>query len=246
MWSAALLQISPRLTRTRKPKTDKIIYNDAATNTRIIAAIIINPATFSSGQTLGASLSIRVGKRRVGLFASTALIYGLEIPAVLFEPLSGLNGINVTCYADNDALEALVSNAPGPPVIAAMAQLIWPRIAELNMEVWPERATSRMNISGHPTKLKLLPLPSRWARNSKCRPERYEIIILRGAQAIQLGQHILPIQWETIFFSSEKMEGRRSGASQEGLAFVIQSRVFLSYLISTAEGQISDTIDKFP
>ena len=54
---------------------------------------------------------------------------------------------------NNNALEALVSNAPGPTVIAAVTQLFWFRIAELNLAVWFERVPPKKNIADRPTKL---------------------------------------------------------------------------------------------
>ena len=81
-----------------------------------------------------------MGRRWLGLFAPTSLIYGLKMIAIfafLYDTTADLAGRNVTFYVDNNhALEALVSNAAGPPAIAAMPQLIWFRIAALNMAVW--------------------------------------------------------------------------------------------------------------
>ena len=51
-WRAiALLNITSRLTRGRGPVADPIIYTDAATTAQIIAAVIIDPGTFRSGNT---------------------------------------------------------------------------------------------------------------------------------------------------------------------------------------------------
>ena len=94
---AALSSITPRLTRTRGPQTDLVVYTDAATTTMIIAAIIIEPTVFTQTRTLSVTLSLRVGKHWDRLFDATALIYGLEmlsIFAVLFDPAVDLRGRN--------------------------------------------------------------------------------------------------------------------------------------------------------
>ena len=193
--SAALAHISPRLTRTRGATTDLIIYTDAATTTRIIAAVLLNPATFRNDKVIEAPLSLRVGEHWAKLFESTALIYGLEmlvIFAVLFDPLSDLYGQNVTFYVDNNnALQALVSNAPGPPEIAAATQLIWFRIAELNISAWFERAPSKKNTADLPTKHKPLPFTSGRAKNSQCLP-RWSELIRTGMLSIKNGAPIDP------------------------------------------------------
>ena len=98
---------------------DLVIYTDAATTSMIIAAIVLEPPVFLASRTLTAVLALRVGKRWSRLFRDTSLIYGLEmlaIFAILFDPSVDLEGKNVTFYVDNNnALHALVSNAPGPP-----------------------------------------------------------------------------------------------------------------------------------
>ena len=168
-WSNAILNMTPRLTRARPPQTDLIIYTDAATTAQIIAAVLIDPRSFRTTMTTSAVISAKVGPHWKKLFSKTAEIYGLEmlaIFAILFDPLSDLSGLNIVFFVDNNnSLEALVSNAPGPPVIAAMTQLIWYRIAELNAAVWFERVPSTKNIADLPTKRKEMPYPSRHIAN---------------------------------------------------------------------------------
>ena len=45
-WADALMNMARRLTRMREPKMGPVIYIDAATTTKIIAEIIIDPNTF--------------------------------------------------------------------------------------------------------------------------------------------------------------------------------------------------------
>ena len=180
-WSVALLNLTPRLTRNRSPVTDLIIYTDAATTTQIIAAVLIDPRSFRTTRTTSAVVSARVGPHWRALFSETCEIYGLEmlaILAILFDPLSDLRGLNIMFFVDNNnALEALVSNAPGPRVIAAMTQLIWYRIAQLNAAVWFERVPSTKNIADLPTKMKPMPYPSDHIANFKCLRRVYDLIV---------------------------------------------------------------------
>lgn len=117
----------------------------------------------------------------------------LAIFAILFGPASDLTGLNIIFFVDNNSLEALVSNAPGPPAIAAMAQLIWYRISELNAAVWFERVPSTRNIADIPTKTKALPLPSRNIENSNCLHTAFDLIVAATA-AILNGQPVRPLQ----------------------------------------------------
>ena len=169
-----MLQATPRLTRNRKPATDLVIYTDAATATMIIAAIIVGTPVVLTSRALSSVLPLRVGKHWPRLFRDTALIYGLEmlaIFAVLIDPTVDLVVGNVTFYADSsNALQALASNAQGPPVIAAMTQLIWFRISELNMAAWFDRAPSKKNIADLPTNRIPAPFPSLTTKAFRCLP----------------------------------------------------------------------------
>ena len=196
-WSVALLNLTPRLTKNRHPRTDLIIYTDSATTTQIIAAVLIDPRSFRDTLTTTAVLSARVGPHWKKLFADTCEIYGLEmlaICAILFDPLSDLTGLNITFFVDNNnSLDALVSNAPGPPVIAAMTQLIWYRIADLNAAVWFERVPSTKNIADLPTEMKQMPFPSRHIANFRCLQRAFDLIVASTA-AIQAGKPAQPLQ----------------------------------------------------
>ena len=157
-----------RLTKARRAEAGRIIYTDAAAKTRIIASVVIDPLSLRMGKTVEATRSRRVGPHWARLFDATALIYGLEmvaIFAILFDPEADLSGRNITFYlASNNALASLLSNAAGPPAIAAMAQLIWFRIAALDMAVWPERPPPKKNIADLPTKLGSIPPPSKFTK----------------------------------------------------------------------------------
>ena len=175
--------------------TDLVIYTDAATTTQIIAAVLIDPRSFRTTKTTSAVISSKVGPHWRTLFASTCEIYGLEmlaILAILFDPLSDLTGLNIIFFADNNnSLEALVSNAPGPRVIAAMTQLIWYKIADLNAAVWFERVPSNKNIADLPTKLKPMPFPSAHITNFKCLKRAYDLIVAALAD-MEAGRPVRP------------------------------------------------------
>ena len=116
----------------------------------------------------------------------------LEICAISFGPLSDLTGVNITVLVgNNNALGALVSNAPGPRVIAAMAQLIWRRIAGLNAAFWFEGVPSTRNIADLPTKMEILLFPSRHIANSKCLKRAFGLIAA-ATTAIANGQPAHP------------------------------------------------------
>ena len=137
-----------------------------------------------------------MGKRWKQLFPTTFEIYGLGILAIfaiLLGPLRALKGINIILLVDNyNAVESLVGNAPGPPVIAAKSQLIWYRIAALNAAVWFGRVPPAKNIAELPKKLKISPVPSRRTANYHCLQKSYELISA-ATMAIATGQTTQPL-----------------------------------------------------
>ena len=97
-WAMALLNLTPRLTRTREPVTGRIVDTDAATTTQIIAAVVIDTRTLRSDRAISAVVSRRVGPRWKSLFDSTSEIYGLEmlaIFAILFGPTADMRNLSV-------------------------------------------------------------------------------------------------------------------------------------------------------
>ena len=117
----------------------------------------------------------------------------LAIFAILFDPLWDLTGLNITFFVDNNnALQDLVSNAPGPPVIADMAQLIWYRVADLKAAVWFERVPSTKNIADLPAKLKPIPFPSRHMANFLCLGRAF-VSIQAATTAILTGHPVQPL-----------------------------------------------------
>ena len=206
--SVAILNLTPRITRTRPPQTDLIIYTDAATTTQIIAAVLIDPRSFRAALKTSAVLSSRVGPRWKKLSNDTCEIYGLEmlaIFAILFGPLSDLTGLNIVFFASNDnSLEAPVSNAPGPPAIAAMTQLIWYRIADLNAAAWFERVASTKNIAGLPTKLRQMPFSPRQIANFQC-VRRACGLISAAMTDMAAGRPIQPLHNTPVVLSSRTL-----------------------------------------
>ena len=203
-WSNAIPNLTPRPTRTRPPQTGLIIYTDAATTTQIIA-VLIGPRSFRTTLATSAVLSAKVGPHWEKLFDETCENYGLEmleIFAILFGPLSDHTGLDVVFFADNNnSLEALVSNAPGPPAIAAMTQLIWYRIADLNAALWLERAASAKNIADPPRKRKEMPYPSRHIANFRCLQRAFRLIPTAIAD-MKAGRPIQPLRNTPVFLSA--------------------------------------------
>ena len=207
-WPNAILNMTPRLTRARPPQTDIIIYTDAATTAQIIAAVLIDPRSFRTTLTTSAVISAKVGPHWGKLFDETSEIYGLEmlaIFAILFDPLSDLSGPNIVFFVDNNnSLEALVSNAPGPPVIAAMTQLIWYRITDLNAAVWFERVPSTKNIADLPTKRKEMPYPSRHIANFQCLQRAFDLITTAVSDMLA-GRPVQPLYNSPVVLSTSSL-----------------------------------------
>lgn len=79
----------------------------------------------------------------------------------------GLTGRQLTFLLDNNAMDALVSNAAGPTVIQAMAQPMWYRIAGLSAEVWSIGYRPQQKIAGAQSRNKTMPFPSRLLETPK-------------------------------------------------------------------------------
>ena len=139
---------------------------------------------FLSARALTATLSLRVGRHWDTLFQKTALIYGLEMLAVfaiLFGPCADLAGktLRFTWVTIMRPMPWL-AKLHDPPIIAAMTQLIWFRISELNMSVWFERAPSKKNIAALPTKRIPMPFASFTTKTFRCAKRCFRIITQSG------------------------------------------------------------------
>lgn len=196
--------------------------------------------------------SRRAGNRREALFAHAALIYGIEILdifAILFDSATDIDGENVAFYLDNNnSPDASVSNAPGPPVITAMAQLLWCRIAEFNMAAWSERVPSKKNIADLPTKRIPIPFPSLVAKTFRRGPPRCLRLISSAGHEISEGRPAAPPRLIPFFFcldKSLKMVGPQATIRTD-LTDVIQSGACLIYLLTTGDGQTSDLLTDNP
>ena len=82
-WTAALPNMEPRVATPKTDRTDRIVYTDAAGKSRIIAAVVIDPANFKHTKYLRSVRHIRTGLRWAKTFADTSYIYGLEMLAIL-------------------------------------------------------------------------------------------------------------------------------------------------------------------
>ena len=155
-WTAALPNMEPRVATPKTDRTDRIVYTDAAGKSRIIAAVILDPANFKRTKYLRSITHVRTGLRWTRTFADTSYIYGLEMLAILatlMERGDDLRNQSVTFYIDNNnALLAILKNSAKPIAIQAMTGLIWHRIQELNITPWFERVPSKRNIADLPTR----------------------------------------------------------------------------------------------
>ena len=106
-----------------------IIYTDAATSARILAAIVIDPDLFSTTNEFPAVLSEISGPGRCAIFCEATLIYGLELLAVvaaIFSLMDFLRGKNVAIYVDNsNTKDALVRSYSPTKVINIIVQIFW-------------------------------------------------------------------------------------------------------------------------
>ena len=155
-WTAALPNLEPRTATPKTDRTDRVVYTDAAGKSRIIAAVILDPANFKLTKYLRSITHVRTGSRWVRTFEDTSYIYGLEMLAILatlMERGDDLRNQSVTFYIDNNnALLAILKNSAKPIAIQAMTGLIWHRIQELNITPWFERVPSKRNIADLPTR----------------------------------------------------------------------------------------------
>lgn len=121
---------------------DIVMFADAATSARIIAAVTIIRDDFLRGESVYEVLTLSTGKHWEELFDSTNLIYGLEMLALLtklYQRNEDQMGENITFHIDNgNAFEALVKNNAKPTVITAMTHLIWHRLNTLRITPWFE------------------------------------------------------------------------------------------------------------
>ena len=162
-WSASLRASRPRIVYLKSPRPEYIIYTDAATSTAMLAAIVIDVASFESDPHFAAVIDEEADKVWFDTFLETNLIYGLEMIAVIatmFVLRKFLSGRNVIFYVDNlNTKDSLVKGYSDSPVIDRLIEILWAFVQSSGAWVWIEHAPGTRNIAGRPTRGVQLPLP---------------------------------------------------------------------------------------
>ena len=165
-WAVALAHMKPRKATPKHPKTERVVYSDAAGKSQIIATVCLTPGTFASNDRIDSIRHSKTGNKWGKTFEKTCYIYGLEVLAVLailLEKCNELRNKSVTFYTDNNnALCALVKNAANSPEIQATVGLIWHRIRDLRIAPWFERVPSKRNIADLPARGKRITYDASW------------------------------------------------------------------------------------
>ena len=157
--------------RNKTPRPDVVIYTDVATSTRIVAALVIDANSLSNTRNFDILWAETSDPTRGETFASAALIYGLEILAILAKLVASaafLWGGDVTFYIDNsNCANALVSVCTKTTAVGRMVKLFWPQIQKIGISAWFELASSDLNTVDATTRWESAAFPSRGGGGSK-------------------------------------------------------------------------------
>ena len=159
-WRAAIADFTPRIAVPILPIADWVIYTDAATEPPIICALLFNGK--SRTPQLLKECAARVPVTWPYLFRRTALIYGLELLALVAfyeDHAPSIRGSSCWCYLDNNnCLEALVRGDSNTDVIAVLVARFWKLVQRYDIHVWFPRVKSKLNPDDLPTRGRKLPL----------------------------------------------------------------------------------------
>ena len=180
-WRVASLGASiPRVVEPKSSRPEVLIYTDAATSTRIVAAVVLDVNEFLNLGEFQAVFKEISSTSWESTFKDTTYIYGLEMLAVIATIyLLGefLRNKNVVIYVDNtNTKDALVKGFSPTRVINRMIQIFWASIQRNGIWVWIEHVGSTKNISDLPTRGVELPLKSQVEREFGILEKLREII----------------------------------------------------------------------
>ena len=169
-WRIASLGASiPRTVEIKSCRPEIIIYTDAATSTRIVAAIILDVAEFLRVGEFQAVFKEVSSLEWQTTFKDTTYIYGLEMLAIIATVYilgDFLRNKNVVFYVDNsNAKDALVKGFSPTRIINRMVRIFWACMQRNGIWAWIEQIESEKNISDLPTRGEELPLKSQVKRN---------------------------------------------------------------------------------
>ena len=151
---AAVAIAKPRRGTSKHTVTVRVVYTDAAGESGVVAAAILEPARFAdrkidsvcAGPGGRIPAEIHLPRKKIHLRVR------ISIPNRLPHAKGGgARDKSAIFYLDNDnALKDIAKNAEGPTVIQRMAALILRRTRVLRILPFCERATSRINIAERP------------------------------------------------------------------------------------------------
>ena len=155
-WAQSLRETIPRAISTKPTNREFIIYTDAATSTKAVAALLLEVEEFDSGPCFE---ELRADASEPGwetTFINTTYIYGLEMIAIAATVLvlgERLRGKNVTFYIDSsNCRDALVRGKTDTKVIDNLVKLFWAHIQRLGINAWFEVIPSGLNPADAPTR----------------------------------------------------------------------------------------------
>lgn len=162
-WRDIISDFAPRLARNRPARADWLIYTDAATDpTKLCALLIRGDCSRPSLDTLATA---RVDAPWIYLFRHTALIYGLELLALVafFELQAPL--LRCICrwiYLDNNNCRAALTRGDSnTEAVAILVARFWQIVQRFDICVLFSRARSKLNPADLPTRAKALPFKPR-------------------------------------------------------------------------------------
>ena len=158
-WKQIIEEFRPRIAIPRPPRPHWILYTDAATSTRLLCAILLHGD--SSSPRIKDCCTTAAPLPWEYLFRHTALIYGLELLALVafFEDWAPiLSGSCIWVYLDsNNCLSALVRGDSNTAAIAVLVARFWKVAQRRNICVWFSRVSSKVNPDYRPTRNKIPP-----------------------------------------------------------------------------------------
>ena len=163
-WRAASLRATrPRVVYLKSARPEYVIYTDAATSTAMLAAVIVDVASFGGDPIFESVIAEEADKVWFGIFSETNLIYGLEMLAVIatmFVLRKFHSGRNVVFYVDNlNTKDSLVRGYSDSPAIDRLIKIFRAFVQSSGACVWIEHVPGTRNVAGLPTRGAQLPLP---------------------------------------------------------------------------------------
>ena len=164
-WLRVIADFTPRPAGVRPSRADWLIYTDAATDPANLCALLFRGDR--SRPTLDTLATARVDTQWIYLFRHTALIYGLELLAlVAFFELRApfLRGSCCWVYLDNNnCLAALTRGDSNTDAIAVLVAHFWSIVQRFDICIWFSRVRSKLNPADLPTRKLILPFKPRYS-----------------------------------------------------------------------------------